>query len=321
MRVKGGYKYFVIMMALITAASSLVLVPQNEVLITPFNVTIVKYMPLNVNYNNSIGSLILINPTVSNIINELSSLPARSNVTQVMEFSGLLLLNGTSYLAYGVLEVKYTPINGFIYLKIYVSSVAQLALPQSQGQRNRTSNSVNSSLLGGNNTGISEPTNVGSVNPPYIDIGNTTLGGHVMPPGFTHTPIGANYNVTGVVSSTASVINSRQYPLATFSLIAMGLIFTVLLTFLAVTRLRSSEDCAVRGMRRIVNKLDKSLNIYRPNLTGSDIVKYLTYFISDNMLITRVMSMYEAHIYGDEPINCEEYNKLVKELTKMIKRL
>jgi len=318
-KVKEGYKYFIAAVMLVSVA--LVSLPQSEVLITPLNASTVRYIPLTVSYNNSMGVLILTSPTMSSIVNEFNVKPPMRNLTQAVEFSGFLILNNRPYLAYGVMEVQYTPKGGgLIKLVIYISSTVPLkTTPQLGNGGLNSSQLVNSSNLNINGTSEGEFISpVGPINP-YVDYGNNTMIGRFIPPGLERNMRGIEA-YTNTTSTTALIkpVNAL-YPPSSLVLLALGLV-SVLLTVLVVAQLRVNEDCAVRGMRRITGRLNKVLRIYRPDLTSSDVAKYLSYFTSDHALISSVISMYEKHIYGDEPINCREYNRLVRELARMIKR-
>jgi len=155
-KVKEGYKYFIAAVMLVSAA--LVSMPQSEVLITPLNASTVRYIPLTVSYNNSMGVLILTSPTMSSIVNEFNAKPPMRNLTQAIEFSGFLVLNNRPYLAYGVMEVQYTPKGGgLIKLVIYISSTVPLkTTPQLGNGGLNSSQLVNSSNLNINGTSEGE---------------------------------------------------------------------------------------------------------------------------------------------------------------------
>ncbi|WP_291767447.1 hypothetical protein [Caldivirga sp. UBA161] len=299
---------------IITVASSPILIPQNEVSValTPLNYSIIKFIPLSVEYNESTGVLILTESTISSLINEAQSYSSL-NFTQAVEFSGFLVLNNKPYLAYGVIEVKHEAVN-LTRLIIYISAASPLnPTPQSASPQ------ANQSLLPSSLNGTSEEL-VNPLNPISPYLGNTTMMNHFLPPGmyrYGGEPyVNASTTVTTTVSSMVNEFTSPELII----LLALALISVTLIT-LSISELRINEDCAINGMRRVINRLNKFLQIYKPDLTRSELLKYISYYTSDRELVLSVISTYERHVYAGEPINCREYNKAVKALIKMIKRM
>lgn len=315
MSIKKGYIYFITVILIISLASSSILMPQNEtsIVLTPFNYTIIKFIPLSIKYNGSMGVLILTQPMVSSIINEIQAYPTL-NITQAMEFSGFLMLNNKPYLAYGVIEVKHEAIN-VTKLILYISITSPLN-PTQQPASPQANESLPPGSLNGTNEELVNPLNPIS---PYF--GNTTMISHYLAPNMERYAGEPYINASTTVTTTvSSVVNDFTSSLGLIILLALALI-SIALIILSVGELRINEDCAVSGMRKVVNRLNKFLQIYKPDLTRSELLKYISYYTSDRDLVLKVISTYERHIYAGEPINCREYNKAVKALIKMIKRM
>ncbi|WP_156769819.1 hypothetical protein [Caldivirga maquilingensis] len=302
------------MVLAISVASSPLLMPQNEtsVVLTPLNYSLIKLIPLSVKYNGSMGVLILTEPTASSLINEAQAY-STINFTQAVEFSGFLILNNKPYLAYGVIEVEHEAVN-LTKLIVYISLASPLKPTQQPA-----SPQANQSLPSGSLNETSEEL-VNPLNPINPYLGNTTMIGHFLPPGANRYGGEPYLNASVTVTTTVSgVVNEFASP-ELIVLIALALI-SIILIVLTISELSTNEDCAVNGMRRVVNRLNKFLQIYKPDLTRSELLKYISYYTSDRELVLNVISTYERHVYAGEPINCREYNKAVKALIKMIRRM
>ncbi|MGC9226319.1 hypothetical protein [Caldivirga sp.] len=317
MNIRKGYIYFITVALIVSVASSPLLMPQNEtsIALTPLNYSIIRFIPLNVKYNGSLGVLILTEPMISSLINE-AQVHSAINTTQAMEFSGFLVLNNRPYLAYGVIEVKHETV-GLTRLVIYISIASPLN-PIQQSQSPQVNQSSPPSSLNGTSEELVNP--LGPINPyvnPYL--GNTTMIGRFIPPGIERR--GEPYvNTSATVTSTVNkVVNGFTSP--ELIILPALVLISVALIILSISELRTNEDCAVNGMRRVVNRLNRFLQIYKPDLTRSELLKYISYYTSDRELVLEVISTYERHVYAGEPVNCREYNKAVKALIRMIRRM
>lgn len=310
------YKCFSAAVILTIFALGLITIPQNTVTYTQLNSTLLKYSPIYITYNGTSAMLILPPSLTGSIANLLYS---SSNESRAMEYAGLLILNSKPYIAYGVLELYYH--NGALTITVYVTSAVPLNYPNIHPQV--TSGLINgtysnsSSVYAGNGTEESTLVNVGPTPiPPYLNGTFPSVGQLQRMRSMGKGAVG----LTSTVTSTRAVAVSPPGAIAAYvslAVIAIALSVLVVVRYVSLGR----EDCAVRGMRRIVSRLNKALTIYKPDLAIRDIERYVSYFTSDRRLINEVLLGYERRVYGGEDIDCREYNRAVKELLKMIKKL
>ncbi len=125
----------------------------------------------------------------------------------------------------------------------------------------------------------------------------------------------------GVVSNSGKVSNTSKETqgnyVITYAVIDSSLIATTaLITLLIISPLLKYQVFDDREcIDDLFTKLVRRLGVEDPSLTHRDIRNYLTRsFRVNNDYVDRLINYYEVAIYGNRPIKCEEFKKVIREI-------
>jgi len=150
-------------------------------------------------------------------------------------------------------------------------------------------------------------------------VGQMTERSSIMSNNVSGNFIMSNGNINNAQSTVMHSVNKKgessniiMHIIVNSSLLTTVLMITLLISlpFLRI-QIRDNKDCINDAFIKFVKKL----GVRDPSLTHRDLSKYLlrnNYQLNDT--VNRVINYYEMAIYGNRPIKCEEFKRLVKEV-------
>ena len=232
--------------------------------------------------------------------------PGEIQSQQYEAFTGIGLIGGDYLLINGIIYVNGTisiaelvPVNTSVSLGIINNGITtQLSI-------NVTEYPSDYELIGQRTYHVGQLERESSINTIIINISAPTIHNEYKQLG------GIQSSKTHITSTRVQGTHTIIYIVINFSLIAtIALIALLMISPILKYQVYDDRECINELFTRFV----RGLGIKDPSLTHRDIRNYLMRDSKvNNEVINRVIYYYEIAVYGNKPIKCEEFKKVIRE--------